>query len=76
MTAPTQKETPANGCNHCAGVNTQNDMILRVLSLLESIVAEVESVTSKVDAAAIQLEEMREVIDGLDYAVRYGQKQA
>ena len=72
---PSKKETPASGCNHCAGVNTQNDMILRVLSLLESIVAEVESVTSKVDDTATQLDEMREIIDGLDYAVRYAAKQ-
>lgn len=38
-----QKETPVSGCNHCAGVNTQNEPILRVLGLLERIAKALET---------------------------------
>jgi hypothetical protein len=37
-----QKETPGSGCNHCTGVNTQNESILRVLATLERIAAALE----------------------------------
>lgn len=40
---PTQKETPDCGSNHSAGVNTQNDPILRVLAALERIAQALEA---------------------------------
>jgi hypothetical protein len=38
-----QKETPDCGCNHGAGVNTQNEPILCVLSMLERIAKALEA---------------------------------
>lgn len=39
----TKKETPASGCNHLAGVNTQNGEILAVLAVLERIAVALEN---------------------------------
>lgn len=58
-----QKETPASGCNHCAGVNTQNDQILPILEMLERIAMALEDQCRLMAEQNEHLQYIQRVID-------------
>ncbi|MDP2680311.1 MAG: hypothetical protein Q8O85_16545 [Rhodoferax sp.] len=64
MTNPaTQKETPAGGCNHCAGVNTQNKRILPILAMFERIALALEYQCRLMAEQNDHLQHIQRVID-------------